>query len=103
MTAAGIFRQSGWHRATSGLSPFGLNTSNPLGEWWRGDKRVSHEGSPRASRRSPTRIHAAKRATGFAEVLSHVRFSVQIKKLPDIEEGTKAHLIIEILLRGEQR
>ena len=38
--ASGTSKQSGWYGATSSLGLFGLNTTNPLGEWLRGDKLV---------------------------------------------------------------
>ena len=103
--ASGTFKQSGWHRATSRLGLRGLNTTSPLGEWLRGDKLIwvmkEVPGEVLEFRRSPTRIHAAKGDTGTVLIVPKVSIPVQIKTLPDIDVGTKVHLIIEILLNGD--
>ena len=46
----------------------------------------------------PIRIHAAKGATGTIYIFLQVNTPVQIKKLPDLDKGIVAYLIIEILL-----
>ena len=102
--ASGTFKQSGWHRATSRLGLFGLNTTSPLGEWSRGDKLVwvmkEVPGEVLEFRRSPTRIYVDK-GRGTFRIFPQVSIPVQIKKLPDIGKGTKVHVIIEILLHGD--